>query len=52
MYDSPIVELEGYYTETYYGFHLSHEASHNLHLSDLIGTDYLYDWSAWWSEPS
>ena len=40
------------YTTPSHGYHLSCKTSYNLHLSDLIGTDSLYDCSAEWSGPS
>ena len=50
MRDAPIVEGEGYYARIYHGYHVIHKTSYNLHSSDLIGTDSLYDCTAWSSE--
>ena len=50
MYDAPIVEEGGYYAKIDHGYHLSHNISYILQLSDLFGTDSLCDCSAWWSE--
>ena len=41
-----------YYAKITHGYHLSHIISYNLYLSNLIGTDYLYDCTAWWLKPS
>ena len=40
------------YTTPSHSYHLSHKTSYNLCISDLIGTDSLYNCSAWWSGPS
>ena len=40
------------YTTPTQGYRLSRKTLYNLHLSDLIGTDSLYNCSAWWCGPS